>query len=443
MLRPEIISHYVTSKNLIAAREKVLEEREKEQKESEQQQQQAAAENEENKGEGEIAEKKEGEKKPASSFTYADFITKLQQQLSRPDKEKIRLNSNLYTKIKLGEIPNIEDQKKRLEEVADFITKQAIPNLIKELLHGEVSLPVDSQTLGELLHGHGINVRYIGKIAQTVSKSESPFLLILLERIIFAKCLKHYTKEQMRSTNHEDFPELIARILNCTFGSEKCLEVLEEGLQFKQEGEASNQPQEETKEAAAETVSKKKKKKNKEEKPEDLKVEEHETHDANKSAKKKKKKKAGITKPAENASTVSDIFIQIDNVGAGQEQEKPYNAIKPSDIWKRLVEIAKKRYQYDLPESFKEFVPFKYPLTKLATLRDFCLSTGIKLATKHYQLHHNGKHHFSEQKSQGGQKPSFLAFSAEDVMDISPIIKHLDPISEDARVNLEIVNNKL
>ena len=43
--------------------------------------------------------------------------------------------------------------------------------------------------------------------------------------------------------------------------------------------------------------------------------------------------------------------------------------LKPAEIWKRINEIAMKRYDYKFEENYEEFQGFKYGFNKLATLR--------------------------------------------------------------------------
>lgn len=73
--------------------------------------------------------------------------------------------------------------------------------MLNELLtnseNGRIS---DSASIEEYFHAHGVNMRYIGKIASLINQKESPHIYMIVERIILVKSMKHVFREIMRST---------------------------------------------------------------------------------------------------------------------------------------------------------------------------------------------------------------------------------------------------
>ena len=307
-------------------------------------------------------------------------------------------------------------QKKELAEVGEFIYKQAIPALVKDLLYGDIILPCDSKGLGELFHAHGINVRYIGKVCQSFNKAQSPFIHILLERIMLTKSIKHFVRVLFRQTSSLYHADMAAHVLNCIFASKKGLSQLE-NTNAKTLYEQTERPEQSATEAKGDSQEDKKKK--------------------------KKKKSNTAKKQKDTANFISPLMdfgsIKIDT-GMGD-----FINLKPSDVWSAIRNICKKRYLYDLPESAAVFEPFQHPLTKLATLRDVCLSTGIVLECKNYNLLDKKNEKEEESKSKETDIASFnpdtLPFRSQDVINIVPIVKHLDPTCEDAKAQIELVKS--
>lgn len=65
-------------------------------------------------------------------------------------------------------------------------------------------------------------------------------------------------------------------------------------------------------------------------------------------------------------------------------------------------------------------------------LRDVCLTVGIQLVCKNYDI---------EEKPEGQAvaQESRLPFSESDLIEVNPIVKHLDIASDDVQANMEIV----
>ena len=74
----------------------------------------------------------------------------------------------------------------------------AIPNLVGDLINGETIRLTDSASISEIFHGHGVNMRYLGKVAKKIDWKEHPHLNILLERVMLVKSMKHLFRELMK-----------------------------------------------------------------------------------------------------------------------------------------------------------------------------------------------------------------------------------------------------
>ncbi len=269
-----------------------------------------------------------------------------------------------------------------MKDLASFIINHSIPNLIKDLVNGDIILPCESKSLGELFHAHGINMRYIGRVCNSIQKESHAFLHVLLERIMLSKCVKHFLRESLAKMDSAFYAETIAYIFNSIFSPIHIIEKMDSSSDYPPQQKTNNH------------------------------VPVSESHNIE------------YESPPLEFSPSQNLQKQLDDL-LGQ---------KPKQVWDRLREICSRRYLYELPEKIKDFKPFQHRLTKLATLRDVCLSTGIILECKEYNL----------TNERGGSLRNVdynLPFKADDIFDMVPILKHLDPACEDAKSQIELVRN--
>lgn len=60
----------------------------------------------------------------------------------------------------------IAADEENVKRVSSYLVDVVLPKFIEDLCTLEVS-PMDSQTLTEALHAHGVNVRYIGRVSSS------------------------------------------------------------------------------------------------------------------------------------------------------------------------------------------------------------------------------------------------------------------------------------
>ena len=222
---------------------------------------------------------------------------------------------------------------------------------------------------------------------------------MLLERVMLAKSLKHFIREWLTKTESAYFAESVAHIFNLVFSPISTLEKLE-------------------------------------------------TKDLSNPSTKVKNGSNSCRKNGEYINIQNEphgLFVQKNTIESftlefGKQFENSFNKLKktrPSELWERLREICQKRYLYNLPENIKDFKPFKYRLTKLATLRDVCLSGGIILECTNYELMDQPQ---KKQDLVNGDIIIILPFRVDNIFDATPIVKHLDPSCDDAKSQIELVN---
>ena len=120
-----------------------------------------------------------------------------------------------------------EDQK-LVEELAVFLKEQCLDKLIKqfEIVEG---CPTDSEALEGTFHQHGINIRYLGKLAEKVKESKSHYIKTTLEKEVVLRCFKHIMNEQIRDSNETYLSSVIAHLFNLLLAPFPFLKEWDEG----------------------------------------------------------------------------------------------------------------------------------------------------------------------------------------------------------------------
>lgn len=132
---------------------------------------------------------------------------------------------------------DLEKDELKAREIAEFLYDLVLPNVTQQVRVGEV-MAMDPASLSELLHGLGINMRYLGRLARLAMEQEQEDLmnvlqgkqriqsmpyywLEFLEMEITARACKHLIQQWMKSS-----PEVrrapartIASLLNHLLGS--------------------------------------------------------------------------------------------------------------------------------------------------------------------------------------------------------------------------------
>ncbi len=151
LLRPELLLIYQRTKNIEYAQGKMVEfnkqfEEAKDAKKFEEMNEEEKSAYQNKKAEDNLKKLKEFDKylKEATKFTY---------------------NTNVFKNVKFAiSEEEVKKDEELVEDLAKFLKEQAIPKLIKDLQNVE-GVPTDSESLSSAFHSHGINMRYLGEVA--------------------------------------------------------------------------------------------------------------------------------------------------------------------------------------------------------------------------------------------------------------------------------------
>ncbi|XP_009763155.1 clustered mitochondria protein isoform X1 [Nicotiana sylvestris] len=222
----------------------------------------------------------------------------------RTDTEDILFNPNVFTDFNLaGSEEEIVADQELVKKVSLYLKDTVLPKFIQDLCTLEVS-PMDGQTLTEALHAHGINLRYLGKVAE--GTRNLPHLWDLCSNEIVVRCAKHILKDVLRDAEDHDLANTISHFCNCLLGN-------------------------------IQTVSNK---------------------GGSNSALSKNQKKDHISNQQKSSKQG-----KRKNVVSAKKKLSSYLNITSDSLWSDIQEFAKLKYQFELPEDAKMLVK-KIPVVR-------------------------------------------------------------------------------
>ncbi|KAK1331483.1 hypothetical protein QTO34_009440 [Cnephaeus nilssonii] len=116
----------------------------------------------------------------------------------------------------------VRDQKQLLKDAAAFLLSCQIPGLVKDCTD-HVVLPMDGATLSEVMRQRGINMRYLGKVLDLVLRSPARDQLDHIYKIgigeLITRSAKHIFKTYLQGVELSGLSAAISHFLNCFLSS--------------------------------------------------------------------------------------------------------------------------------------------------------------------------------------------------------------------------------
>lgn len=126
-----------------------------------------------------------------------------------------KLNQKIgFKNVRLGDDVDVEKETKNLQIMADFLRAFVIPTFVSDLVQGQVQL-TDSEQLCMAMHLRGINLRYLGAIANKFSGHRLQRLFVTE---IVSRCAKHVLNKTLRDAESWQARDVIANFLNAYLG---------------------------------------------------------------------------------------------------------------------------------------------------------------------------------------------------------------------------------
>lgn len=246
--------------------------------------------------------------------------------------------------------PALKKQRQLVRDAADFLLTVQLPTFIRECLD-HTAAAMDGTTLVEALHGRGINVRYLGKLAAMLAAvPQLQYLNRIAVSELVLRSAKHIFTSYMQGTELMSLSAAISHFLNCFLSSAQLIH-----------------PQQNLEELQSKT------------------------------AKRRNKRKGRNNGP--------------------QQSEVEWASLTPKALWQQIKADLKSYYDWDspTPESLDATIEF-FHLQKISLLRGFCVKTGIQILLREYNFENKNRASFFE----------------EDILNIFPVVKHINPRASDA-----------
>jgi len=114
-----------------------------------------------------------------------------------------------------NEQSSLASQKKLVQDAAEFLLLRLIPNFVHDCLDHS-SAPMDGLTLTEQLHNRGINIRYLGKVANILSTIPSlEYLHGIAVSELIVRATKHIFNYYIQNADVMSMAVAISHFLNC------------------------------------------------------------------------------------------------------------------------------------------------------------------------------------------------------------------------------------
>ena len=263
----------------------------------------------------------------------------------------IRFNPDVFSPgvVHPKDNANFKKECQLVQDAADFLITVQIPAFIRDCLDHSTA-PMDGQTLADAIHNRGINMRYLGKIADMLAKVPQLEYVhtIAVSELVMRSC-KHLFTVFLQGMDMLSLSCSISHFLNCLLSScptPVC------------------------------TV------------PDQI----HKKRSRNKS---KKSSKASPLAPTDSVEWAN---------------------LTPKTLWQQIKTEAKSYFDWNLGvDNIDSFVEMT-KLTKLNLMRSFCQKTGVQVLLREFQF----------------DNKTVQTFSEDDVVNMYPIVKHINPRATDA-----------
>ncbi|KAF2222720.1 clustered mitochondria-domain-containing protein [Elsinoe ampelina] len=148
-----------------------------------------------------------------------------------PEQERVDVSGfqfSLNPDVCCGQKPQTEEEKEEwandeaeVQNACKYLRSEVIPKVIHDLSEGDVGFPMDGQSLSSLMHKRGINIRYLGVLANEADKEESRLQALkqLCHQEMVSRSFKHVSAKYLKRLSPPFAHACIAHLLNCLLGT--------------------------------------------------------------------------------------------------------------------------------------------------------------------------------------------------------------------------------
>lgn len=129
----------------------------------------------------------------------------------------IRFNPDVFSPgVKhAGDEEQLKKQQRLVIEAADFLVADQLPAFVKDCVEHSCS-PIDGITLSEAMHNRGINIRYLGRLADMLAPMEQlKYLHAVVVGELLTRAAKHLLTTYLQGVDPTNMAAAISHFLNC------------------------------------------------------------------------------------------------------------------------------------------------------------------------------------------------------------------------------------
>lgn len=133
----------------------------------------------------------------------------------------MRFHPNLFQPVceLADDAETLSKDAKLLTEACKYLVSTQIPGLVRDLAEHSIYL-VDGAGLVETMHARGINVRYLGYVAQLIERNEAAstslaYVHSIAVNELISRCAKRVFRSYIQSVSTLNMAQAVAHFLNC------------------------------------------------------------------------------------------------------------------------------------------------------------------------------------------------------------------------------------
>lgn len=292
---------------------------------------------------------------------------------SKEGSSGLRFNPDVFSdgvRHQKSDMELLKRERDLVVEAAKFLLVNQIHNYIKDSLDHS-SAPLDGAMLIESMHSRGINVRYLGRTTQLLSQMKQlDYLCAIASTELISRAVKHVYCSYIQDVDNMNMAAAISHFLNCYLSS--CSSLVPNINQNSQP--PNDDPS--TGSSAGGT--------------------------AGGGGKKLASKRRGRRKRRDTSSS---------------HHNNDWMLTTSRSLWSSIVAEIEQYYGYDISQvASLDHLIDEHKLHKIIFLRSFCVKTGVQVLLREYNFDSKGRPTFTE----------------DDILNVFPIVKHIDPRASDA-----------
>merc|ERR1719431_1319161 len=164
-----------------------------------------------------------GEKKEQVEDSTKQIVQKAAQAVGslKETEFDIRFNPDVFSPgvVHPKDQGQLKKEGQLVQDAADFLITVQIPAFIRDCLDHSTA-PMDGQTLADAIHNRGINMRYLGKIAEMLAKvPQLDYVHVIGVTELVIRSAKHLFTHYLQGMDMLSLAPSVSHFLNCLLSS--------------------------------------------------------------------------------------------------------------------------------------------------------------------------------------------------------------------------------